>query len=255
MVKLGVQEVEVLSYPNVSHESLVRKATQRKKPFSEKGEGYRDALIWGNVKEALLDDDPIYFITNDESDFYNKDGSLHSDLVDELKEKDICLNKLHIYNDLSKFNDDHVKPSLDELNDLKERISSGGHDEIVLDFLIEKVIIPKISEQQLSNRQIGLDDCFEEPSVISGGNIGNVNLLDVRRLSENEVVLWICFDMDATVGFFMVKGMWYALDSINTDLISPDWNERVVFASINVPLDCSAYISVNTDNERRRRWK
>ncbi|KAA6306957.1 hypothetical protein EZS27_041378 [termite gut metagenome] len=43
-------DIQMLAYPTTPHKELVKRDLARKKPFQESGKGYRDALIWENVK-------------------------------------------------------------------------------------------------------------------------------------------------------------------------------------------------------------
>jgi hypothetical protein len=72
----------VIPIPDVAHAVLVERATSRRRPFTEKGTGYRDALIWFSVL-ALAEEGPLVFLTSNTKDF--ADGTnLHPDLVDDL---------------------------------------------------------------------------------------------------------------------------------------------------------------------------
>lgn len=74
---------EVLPIPNTDHESLVRKAAERRRPFDEHGDGYRDALVWETVLE-LLDrvGDPVILVSGDRPAF--SEGRDRAELAAEL---------------------------------------------------------------------------------------------------------------------------------------------------------------------------
>jgi len=65
--KIGKVGWRIASYPKVTHETLTKAATARKKPFAENGGGYRDALIWHTVLEVAAQDDKVQvlFVSND----------------------------------------------------------------------------------------------------------------------------------------------------------------------------------------------
>lgn len=73
-----------LSDPNVGHADLVDRAARRRRPFREKGTGYRDALIWATVVE-LAEDEEVALISENTADFGDDDGDLHPDLKDDLR--------------------------------------------------------------------------------------------------------------------------------------------------------------------------
>lgn len=79
--------VEVCAVPDVEHRILVERATQRKPPCDQHGDGYRDTLNWLTVVElAKESDDNILWVSAD-SDFTAPDVSgLHPQLELELNE-------------------------------------------------------------------------------------------------------------------------------------------------------------------------
>ena len=57
---------EILDYPGTSHEDLVSRATSRRRPFDDKGSGYRDALVWETVlKLATQVEGSIVLVSKD----------------------------------------------------------------------------------------------------------------------------------------------------------------------------------------------
>lgn len=73
---------DVLTWPIVSHKSLVARATYRKPPFNEKGSGYRDSLVWESVLELVAKGSHVALVTAD-TIFQGPDKSLASALVNE----------------------------------------------------------------------------------------------------------------------------------------------------------------------------
>ena len=47
--------IEFLDYPRVTHQNILRRFFQKRKPFGEKDTGYKDALIWETILELLPD--------------------------------------------------------------------------------------------------------------------------------------------------------------------------------------------------------
>lgn len=85
---------EVVQLPNVTHQGLIDRALQRKKPFKFKKDdevgGFRDVLIWETILDLTNRDDfeQIAFITNNKTDF--ADGkNLHPHLLDDLIDRGI----------------------------------------------------------------------------------------------------------------------------------------------------------------------
>ena len=83
------QRIDTLDYPNAGHEDLVRRALERRKPFTADGQrGYRDALIWESVLCGLrYDSDETFFVSRNTRDFADPDREdlLHPDLLSDIE--------------------------------------------------------------------------------------------------------------------------------------------------------------------------
>jgi hypothetical protein len=77
--------VESLPAPSVEHEALLRRDTERRKPFQVSGKGYRDALTWESVLQLLRNGSRVLLVTSD-SDFLADSGDgLDPDLLAEVE--------------------------------------------------------------------------------------------------------------------------------------------------------------------------
>jgi len=80
--------VEIPACPVVAATDLLERDPDQRKPFDKDGKGFRDALIWEDVRAicAGLADPavPVLFVTNNSNDFCDDSGALHPDLRDEL---------------------------------------------------------------------------------------------------------------------------------------------------------------------------
>jgi hypothetical protein len=93
--KLKMTKKSIMDYPEGALDVLVNKAVHRIKPFTLKGEEFRDALLWENVMDAVVDcshSEYVVFISNDLSAFGNitqkgKENELHPHLESELLQK------------------------------------------------------------------------------------------------------------------------------------------------------------------------
>lgn len=78
----------IMAIPGVSHEELVNRAIERKKPFADAGRGYRDALIWYSAMAVIDKMDAgdvvqLICVTNNTDDFGGEKGLIHQDLQNE----------------------------------------------------------------------------------------------------------------------------------------------------------------------------
>lgn len=85
--RLTALGAEIVPVPSVSHQAILARALENRRPFDEHGRnGYRDALIWHSLLDiAELGYDGIVFATNNTSDFCTgKPAVLLPALVKEL---------------------------------------------------------------------------------------------------------------------------------------------------------------------------
>jgi len=90
----------IVPIPSVDHETLVRRASSRQRPFNEHGSGYRDALIWENACE-LAKVGPLVLLTQNSRDF-GTTPDLHDDLKADLLERGIGPEQVSVEAQLSK---------------------------------------------------------------------------------------------------------------------------------------------------------
>jgi len=76
---------QILKMPRIPHAKLVRRDLNRRKPFAESGKGYRDALIWETILQAVREGhNSIAFVCKDTRDFAGPDkghASFHPHLL------------------------------------------------------------------------------------------------------------------------------------------------------------------------------
>jgi PIN domain-containing protein len=117
-----------LPYPDISHNVLVSRDLARRKPFSESGRGYRDALIWYSIF-PLLDSETteLAFVTANAKDFWNSDKTgLHPDLSADLP-GGIQPRGFHLFQGIEAFNSAITKPKLQLLKDVQESLQNRTH--------------------------------------------------------------------------------------------------------------------------------
>lgn len=125
--------VSYLDYSSIPHEEVVTRAMHQVRPFTAKEKGYRDTLIWLSLLDYLKENKitgTVAFVTSNVSDFFvknDKDYLLHSDLLEDIKAKDIQCE---------------IVPYVSLPSFVKENIDSDKHaidHELVQDFFEEYV--------------------------------------------------------------------------------------------------------------------
>jgi hypothetical protein len=118
-----------LPVPDIPHEEVLRRELARKKPFSSSG-GYRDLLIWESaLRYVASEQEDAVFVSANTKDFADGD-QLHADLLADLEARGLTA-RLSYLPSLGDFNQQHVIPHLQRIDDLErelERRSLGKLD-------------------------------------------------------------------------------------------------------------------------------
>ena len=135
-------------YPHISHKEIVNRALLRKKPFKQDGStGYRDYLVWLTciALARTYASEEIHFITQNINDISNiKDKKkLHEDLINDLREANIDINRFHYWTSVNEFVD-YIQPYIDAL-DNKESIKSQietntNFSSMICDFIDKSIL-------------------------------------------------------------------------------------------------------------------
>jgi hypothetical protein len=104
-------------YPNITHDAVVQRLLDNKKPFSFDGKnGYRDYLIWVCFIELCKNNlgASLHFVTMNTKDFSNKENSniLHDDLLCDLHTNEISQDSVSYWTSMDSFITQIVKPEL-----------------------------------------------------------------------------------------------------------------------------------------------
>lgn len=191
-------------YPKIPHKKIVERALQRKKPFKSDGSsGYRDYLVWEtclNLAEIYANED-VHFISSNTRDFSdsNEREKLHSDLLDDLKERKISADRFHYWTSLKNFIDGYAKSIATNI-DKRESIISEIHNNI-------KGFVQPI-KQFIDEKLVGLNiECQDvlvpgtNPVLIGFEDLSDFVIENISDLNGNglEYLLDICIDGSSIV--------------------------------------------------------
>lgn len=186
-------------YPSISHEKIVNRALQRKKPFKSDGSsGYRDYLVWETclrLAEVYAYED-IHFISSNTRDFSdsNEREKLHPDLLDDLKERKISENRFHYWTSLKSFIDNCagiIAADIDKRESIISEIQNNvnGFIQPINQFIENKLVGLNINDQDIllpgaNAVLIGYDD------------LSDFVIEDISNLNDNksEYLIDICID-------------------------------------------------------------
>jgi len=186
--KLSELKAVILKYPTISHKDLVQRALSRRKPFSESGRGYRDALIWENVVELMAENknEMFYFINANSHDFSDK-NTLHPDLIANLEKRGINPKNIVLFNGLEEFIDKHIKSNLEALENIKNQLLSRKPPNITLRDMVSVKVDESLPGIEVDPSEFGFPQEYENPKIASVQDIYNIEVLDVRRLHSGEI--------------------------------------------------------------------
>ncbi|TNV71596.1 hypothetical protein FGO68_gene15040 [Halteria grandinella] len=127
---------KVIGYEKVDVDKLVKRSLERRKPFDGDGKiGFRDAVLWETLLQELHGKDPnttVYLISKNSKDFGTEE-QLFKPLQLEcvgVGMKETCVR---LFNGLQSFIDSVVKPHLDTLDEIQDRLKQGEYKGFVLD--------------------------------------------------------------------------------------------------------------------------
>ena len=199
LTRLREMSARVLPYPRITHRELVKRALARRKPFNEKGAGYRDALIWQTVLALVDGKQLVAFISNDSGDFFHREGRAHPDLVQDLEGHDPEAHP-RLYRTLHEFLEKEAKQHFAEMESLKDELNlEGRHGPIDIRAAATNHLAARTAKLWLDPKPFNPD--ASHARVLSLESVARVEVTAVRRLSVREVVVDLVAECRAVLEF------------------------------------------------------
>ena len=256
--RLRIKKANVLAYPEGTLDVLVKKAVSRTKPFTPKGEEFRDALLWEVVLAARLKIDTpehMVFLSNDAGAFGNtthkgKEGELHPQLLEEAERR--LTKKVTLRDDGEKVIIEHCN-TLEYFRKVSDFIGKyhGGVASFSKSWLKKHLPLPEV--KKLLRELLLTDDYFQYrmSSVLSRRSRGEFAGIDVDGFQANLCGYSLYTNSDASsVVFFELDGqvdiihsvrkkpryrMASYMDHIQQDIEAE--HEEVAFLTVNIQVD------------------
>ena len=185
---LGMTESHIIDYPDTLHETLVKRATSRKRPFDDNGSGYRDAIIWESVLElATQVKGPIVLVTKDK-DFRERSSNLHGDLIKDLERLGLPEDKVILATDLASLVEQHVRPNLGTLP-WESRLQFLAQDGVNLEDSIALILLGACSGKEWEPPELGIPWEYESPTLAMIADVSGLTVLDIRQLNSSQVLV------------------------------------------------------------------
>ena len=224
----------LLDYPDLPHKELVRRATERRRPFNENGSGYRDSLIWESMLALVAySDTPAVLISADKI-FSNDKGKLHSDLVRDMLSRGQSTLKVKLACSLADFIDEYVRPNLKKVMEANpmQALNDRG---ISLDGEIKSSVERIYASKEWEADQLRLPWDYEGLLLTSVEDVDDLAATDIREVDEDTLLLEVGATLSCIFDVFVSK--WEAYLDEDLDIIEPDWNKHYVWASISLVLN------------------
>jgi hypothetical protein len=171
----------ILPYPNISHQKIVKRDLQRRKPFKENGSGYRDLLIWESLRSLTWSGhERVAFITANTKDFI-ADARLHDDLAADILNPD----RVEVFSSLKEFNEKHVIPRLETVDRFNEELRNiSGNTSNVASWIREN-LLEILRDEELGYAVSPVPDgpgSFWASEIVS---FDDLKITSARRLEED----------------------------------------------------------------------
>ncbi len=177
--RLTAANIQVLPVAEIPHIDLVKRASARRRPCNDKGDGYRDTLNWLILLElAGAEKEPIIWVSANTTDFGSgrDDGGLefHPQLVEDLEPVaalDRVSWQLTLADVVISLAAEHALGSESDIKQIKEKVRNAS----VLEFL-ERELIPSAIRQRVNARQCALPRETISASFRAMENVRNLKL-------------------------------------------------------------------------------
>jgi len=193
----------ILAYPKVSHDRVVRRALERRRPFDDKGHnGYRDVLMWHSVLAEMRGGERIAFVSNDRG-FYSlpRDSRnepetpavkgiaapsvMHPHLVPDLARR---AGTLDLYYSLHDFVELAVNPLLVEAPVEGQVLKEEEYKNFDVRKAVREHLLEGFRFVSLDPAMLGMPPEVEHASVLSLEEVVRVEVAHARRVARDLVM-------------------------------------------------------------------
>lgn len=232
----------VLPYPDTPHEELAKRAINRKRPFDQKGSGYRDSLIWESVVELAIQLNEQVVLLDKDSIFSDGDSRLAKDLKDELVERGLDEDQVVLVQSVSDFVDKYVRTTLREALDGEptetlNQLGLDSHETLAL--AVQQEYLGK----EWNSEELGLPWEYETLNLSMVEDVSDLERIDARELRSGEYWLRISATLYCEFDAFVHKADVYGLD--NLTIFEFDWNNHYAWVGVSRQLRCEMDITVD----------
>lgn len=255
---IAENKVNITPYPETPHKYLAKKAMLTKKPFNANEKGYRDSLIWENIKTMISEEDveiasspEVVFVSGNHKDFLADEGDLHGDLISELEEEGLKTDSVLVYQNLHDFNKNVTMLFLEQASRFEGKLKNDEFWDFKLKQAIDEYLFKELAGQDLGSWRDYVPAANARPTIDNINDDYTIDKITVKKLSSDEFIVDVEFDLEMEVDFYVDKSDHYSSDRDDYYVVDHDWNDHVIHASqtIDVPISMSLIINSNLECE------
>ena len=182
----------------------LRRRLHGKKPFNEKGSGYRDALIWESVLELAARVEGNVVLVSPDTDFRDGQSNLHGDLIEDLVDLNLSLDKITLATSLSTLVDKYVRPKLGTVpweGPLQILARRGIHLEDAVGLIIQEACLGREWEPL----ELRLPWQCESPTLDIVEGVSDLTFVDIRQLPPSRILIKMEAKIEGYFGVFCLQ--------------------------------------------------
>ena len=235
----------LLDYPDIPHEDIVWRAIARRRPFDNKGSGYRDTLVWQSVLDLADRADSRVALLAADKDFQDEEGTLHPDLGEDLENRGQSKDKVLLVNSLLDFVDTYIRPNLKRVfeDNPTRALSQMG---IELSDAIGVGVYETYSGVQFSSEDLGVRWEFETLGLDMVSGVSSIEVMDAREVETGKFLLQSHAELVCEFDVFVYKSDAFTIDELS--VWDTDWNDHYVRGSITLELGCQLDLVVDVSD-------
>lgn len=245
---------ERIRYDQITHEQILTRADQDRKPFRGADKGYKDALIWEGVLSIASQTSRTCFITQNYRDFCeSQDISLHPDLLRDVCDKGLPEDSIVICSSIKQFVDMYLSSYLNKLaGEALDSLKTGQYGKFnIIYWFIENQdsIIAAVDKD--AGTIISHEHWFEDAHVSYIEDPERIEVGEAFDIENEQVYFDVTLFADTIFDFYIYKPDLYVIedDYPLLDVQDYDWNEYYAWAQMTLLLPIRITIVFNVLRE------
>ena len=220
--------IYVLDYPKVEHRKMVLRELNQRKPFKDSTKGYRDSLIWETILafgKRIGGNDTVVFLTENTDDFAKDKTQLHPDLIADCSKDGITEGKICLKTGFHSFITNEILPAAEQMKEkfqeLLQNFSVGNidiHD--IVDKYLNIESLQHLFEYSPDYGQSQYVPGVYENVILHYMSPYNMTIYDVRRISDDNVLISVRVDFDLFMDCFIFKSDLPLIDDNDIGFVS-----------------------------------